>query len=170
MEQETRVLGDERDRLDAALDDMVDQLDAADSDTAAQAIRQQAQEIDARGRGVAYLIDEHGADAEVTVRGLAAGDYAEVEDRVAALRDQQGTDSALPGAHRNIFAAAGLVDAPFLPEDADTNSLDVRLDAVADQPTGVAKYLEAIVNDLTTVDEGNWKPLRERLVAAESAD
>lgn len=169
LPEETRRLGDERDRLDEALDTLAEQLADADAGTGStQALRQQANELESQLSGVAYLCDEYEPDATVTVRGLAAGPYGQMEDRIAAMRESaQGSQT--PGAARNVFAAATLVKAPFLDAEdvadatTDDDALNVKLDAVASQPVGVAKWLEAIGNDLTTVTEGNWKPLSERL-------
>lgn len=167
----TVTLGDERDRLDARLDDLAESLASADTDTqGAQWLRQQANEIDQQGNGVAYLIDEYGADAEVTVRGLDAGGFAQVEDRIADINAGADGPGNNPGSARNVWAATGLVDAPFFDEKPDSGNSAYRqkLDAVAAQPVGVAKWLEALVNEETSV-EGNWKPLSERIADSSTA-
>lgn len=156
---ETLRLGDERDRLDGRLDDLADTI--ADADNPA-AMQQVAAQVETRLSGVAYLIDAHGADATVTVEGLTAGAYARVEDKLAAMRAQAPGDS-VPGSQTTVFAAAGLVDAPFC-DDADPG-LDATIETVADQPVGVAKWLEARVNDLTTVSAEDFRPLSERIAA-----
>lgn len=161
MTEETVTLGAELERLDSAVDDVAASLQDVEGDTAsAQALRQYANDLDTQGAALAALVEKYGTDATVTVRGLSAGEYARVEDRTAAMRDQSDQPGGLPGSSRNVFAAAGLVDAPFLETGAD---FDGRVSAVADQSVGVAKWLESKVNDLTSVDEGNWTPLRERL-------
>ncbi|MFB6237517.1 MAG: hypothetical protein ABEH81_04015 [Halopenitus sp.] len=162
-DQETNRLVDERDRLDQKLDELADLIHDAEQeeeDAPTEGIRREANEVAARGRGVAHLIEEYGSDAEISVKGLNSGEYARVDDKVAEIR--QNKSGPVPGAYRNVFAAAGLVDAPFLDEDAD---FDDRQAAISDQPVEVTKYLEARVNDLTTVSQGNWTPLRERLEA-----
>lgn len=159
LDTKTVTLGEERDRLDEALDDLADILADADDSTSGQRLRQRGNDLDQQGRGIAHLVDEHGADAEVVVRGLDSGEFARVEDRVADIRAQR-EGGQTPGAHRNVYAAMGIVDAPFAD---DPESFDDRLDAVTDLPIGATKWLYALVDDLTTVEEGNWTSLRERL-------
>lgn len=178
--QETRQLTAERDRLDSALDELAETIAEAE---APDAFHQEAQEVEARLRGVEYLIETHGEDGTVTLRGLSSGSYGRVEDRVQEMREQRNARQ-LPGARRNVFAAIGLVDAPFFdfapPQDltkfnheefsSESEWTDAKLEAVANQPIGVAKYIEGVVNDLTTVDEGNSKSLRQRLLDKQQAD
>lgn len=159
--EETIRLGDALDELDDQLDQLAASLQTAEDGTASAAVLQRsANEIDTQGADLSGLVDEYGEDAEVTVRGLDAGEYARVEDRVAAMRAGTDEPGGLPGSSRNVWAAAGLVDAPFLDDDA---GFDAKIQTVAAQDPGVAKWLEARVNDLTSVSEGNWTPLRERL-------
>lgn len=163
LAEETYVLGEERERLDERLDELAAKLvDADEGSTAAQAILDAANTVDTRGEGVAWLIEQHGPDAEVTVAALTAGDYARVQDRLAGMAAQAGQSADLPGSRTNIYAAAGLVDAPFLDGDED---FDARIEAVADQPVGVAQWLEGRVNHVTTrgSSEGNWDSLEDRL-------
>lgn len=167
MHEETRRLGEERDRLDAKLDDYADKLVNADGGTAsAQALQQAASNIETQLGGVDYLVQQFGESAEVTVKGLNAGEFARVQDRAATMRAQRDEPGDIPGARSNVFAAMGVVDAPFLDEDAAT--LDDRVQAVTSQPIGVSKWLESIANELTTANEGNYKSLGERL--ADRAD
>lgn len=173
MTEETRRLGDERDRLDAELDDLADRLvDAEQGTQSAQMLQRTANDVETRLAGVAHLIERHGADATVTVRGLDAGAYARVQDRAEALRSQRDQPGDVPGARANIFAAMGLVEAPFLDAEdlAEMDPLDATLSAVSNQPLGVAKYLESVANDLTTVSEGNFKSLRERLAQKSTSE
>jgi len=172
MTEETRRLGDERDRLDDELDDLADRLVGAEQGTqSAQMLQRTANEVETRLAGVCHLIDQHGADATVTVQGLDAGGYARVQDRAEALRTQRDKPGDIPGARSNIFAAQALVSAPFLDlDDAGGDPLDGKLAAISDQPLGVAKYVESVGNDLTTVDEGNFKTLRERLAEKSTSE
>lgn len=172
--EETYRLGDERDRLDEALDDVVAKLREADpGTTSAEMLEQRANQLDMQGSGVAYLISEYGPDATVTVRGLSAGVNAAVKNIAADMRAERNAAGGAPGSATLAFAAAGVVDAPFLadPEDGkepagpEEEILRV-LPALGDQPEGVAKWLEQTTNELTSVDEGNWKGWRERLVAS----
>lgn len=162
MIDETLVLGEERDRLDARLDELVSRLQDANPDTAsADVLQHEANDLDVQGRGVSHLIDEYGRDATVTVAGLSAGDFARVEDRAATMRSQHPGPGNLPGSSRNVFAAAVLVEAPFY--TGDKTDLDAKISAVAAQPIGVVKWLESKGNDLTSVDSGNWTSFAERV-------
>lgn len=173
LTQETYTLGDERDRIDDDLDALADKLVAADDDTAsAQHLKQQASSLETQLGGLSYLISEHGADATVTVGGLDAGEYAQVQDRAATFRAQTDSEGGVPGARRNVFAAMGVVDAPFLDRETIADAEDplgATLDAVASQPVGVAEWLESRANELTTVSEGDFRSFSERL-AARSTD
>ena len=177
LAEETLRLGDERDRLDAELDDLADRAAAADDDGAYEILKQRANNLETRLSGVAYLCEVHSPDATVTIRGLAAGPWAAVEDRIASKRSQGSLD-AVPGYRDNVVAAAGLVDAPFVsgegqPEewpDEATSWQEAKLKRVSEQPVGVAKWLTARANAKTTVDEGNWSSFRERVVAKSQED
>lgn len=147
--EDTLSFGAERDRLAEAVDDLQGRL--AKADVGDEAADYSLNELNQQGRGVHWCIEEYGPDAEVTVAALSAGEFARVEDRV---------HDAGPGVHRNVFAAAGLVDAPWLPErDGETDGewLDTKVAAVADLPVGVVKWLYATVDERTTVGEGNWR-------------
>lgn len=164
MRERTVVLADARDRLDARLDELADKIVAADDPSALQSV---ASQVETRLSGVAYLCGEYDPEASVTVRGLTAGDYARVEDRLARMREEAPGDR-LPGASTNVFAAAGLVAAPFVDErDPD---LDDALPVVANQPVGVAKWLEHLVNEETTVGDEDFRGLGARLSARASED
>lgn len=153
------VLSDERARLDDRLDELADEIVAADEPAA---LREVAAQVETRLAGVAHLIDAHSADATVTVRGLTAGEYAKVEDRLAAMRaEAPGED--VPGAQTNLVAAAGLVDAPFVPADVDPDDLGAMLEVVSDQPVGVARWLYALVDDRMSLEGNGYVPLNERI-------
>lgn len=164
IDTDTLRLGAVYDRLDDRLDELARSL--ADADDPA-ALRQVASGVDTQLGAVGWLIDRHGDDATVTVRGLTAGEHAHVEDRLAAMRDAADGDT-IPGARTNVYAAAGLVDAPFL--DAHDPDLDAALATITDLPVGVAKWLEAEVNDRTTVEGNEHVGLATRLAAASGAD
>jgi len=159
MQTETLRLGDERDQLDRRLDDIAAQIAAADDP---EALQQLGSRVETQLSGVDYLVAEHGPDATVRLRGLSAGEYGRVEDRLARMRDEASGDR-LPGAKRNIFAAGGLVSAPFL--TASDSEFDARVEAVTQQPVGVAMWLEGRVNDLTTVEGNGYRSLSERIAA-----
>jgi hypothetical protein len=162
FEEVTLRLADERDRLDDRLDEYAEE--AADADDSS-AIDQVATQCQQRLAGVDHLIDRHGRDATVTIRGLSAGQFARVEDRVAAKRERSSQE-ALPGYHRNTYAATGLVEAPFLDvdPDAEADEFEQRLKAVADQPVGVVKWLESRIDDETSVAGDDFRSYAERLM------
>jgi len=156
----TYVLSAERERLADRDDDLAGQLKDADDSTSADHIRTLRQEVQAQGRGVAHLIDEHGPEKTVTVAALDAGEYALVEDRVAAMA--QRSQGQAQGYQRNVFAAAGLRDGPFVDDDltghdSPRQRLDAALEIVTGLPPGVVKWLHSRVNEETKLDQGNWK-------------
>lgn len=161
LDREVVTLSEEKQRLDDRLEELADKIVQADDPTALRSVGAQ---VETRLSGVAYLVAQHGADGVVTVRGLTAGDYAEVEDRLAQMRTEAGQED-LPGASTNVFAAGGLVDAPFLPAADNDLSLADRVRIIADQPVGVAKWLESRVNDLTTVEGNGYVGLDRRIAA-----
>lgn len=160
------TLGDELERLDAELAD----VEAAEQagDLSGDASRLAYSEYDAAGRALYALAEAHGHDATITVRGLSAGEFARVEDRVAVAREQRNTQAGLQAYHRNVYAAAGLVSAPFFDPDEVTDPpwdartpdqrLDARVTVVAEQNPSLVKWLFARVDEATTPDEGNWRP------------
>lgn len=153
---DTLRVDEEFNRLDTRLDELADKILNADDATAYE---QLAAGVETQLSGVAYLRDEYGLDATVEIEGHTAGDMARVEDQIAERQERLGQQS-LPGTRQNLFVASGLVDAPFLDDDA---GFDEKLATVADQPVGVVRWLRARINDLTTVAEGNWKGLDARL-------
>jgi len=159
----TRTLAQERDRLDARLDELADQLADADEDSSvADRMLAEAREVDSAGQAVAALIAEHGEDAAVDVKRITAGDYARVEDRVSQMAAQVQGSGGVPGSSRNVYAAAGLADAPFL-NGLSPDDLDGKIQAVANQSPGVAKWLENLINSVGESDTKNWTSLAERL-------
>ncbi|MFW5896260.1 MAG: hypothetical protein ACOCUA_02635, partial [archaeon] len=157
--EETIVLEEEFERLDDRLSDLTERIDAAEE---SQQLMQIASNVQTRFGGVSYLCDEFGSDAEVTVRGLTAGEYAAFEDKTAQY--SQEADGPIPGARKNVYAAAGLVDGPF--EDLEeAEGLDDYLAIVAQQPVGVRDWIHHRVDDLTTVSGDDFRPLSERLAA-----
>jgi len=158
---ETIRLGDEVDRLARQHDEVQARAEDADDTASGEAVRWSLNELDQQGRAVAALVEDHGPDATVTVEGLTAGEFGRVEDRVAAARAQRDGQPTMQGYHRVVYAAAGVEDAPFLPDREDDSSerewLDAKVDAVAGLNIALVKWLYARVDDLTTVDQGNWK-------------
>lgn len=159
FDPDTLTLAAERDRLAAEYDRVEADLRGMSPDNARAAAKQQyLGDLDHMGREVQALIAEYGADATLTVRGLSAGEYAKVENRTAEAAEAVN-GSAAPGSGRLVFAAGGLVDAPFY--DGDADDLNAKLACLADQPIGVRKWLEDLVNERTVADEGNWRDSAE---------
>jgi len=156
----TYTLGDEQDQLDARLDDLADR--AADGED----VIEEAQEAESHLAGVLWGIQEYGADAEVTVGGLTTGEMAEVRDRTAAARNeaaQFGGHGQVDGAASTFFVAAGVLDAPFVDGDA---SVDALTSVVASElHPQFTQWLEAKVDEETSVDAGNVTPFAERVAA-----
>lgn len=170
--EHTVTLGDERDRLDGELDALVDRLADADAETAtAKRLMREARDLDQAGQAVAALADEHDPDATVTVRELDGEAWGRVEDRVATMASAQPGSGGVPGSSRNVYAAAGLVDAPFLNGVGQGDPLGDTTEAVASltPAPGAQKWLESLVDDVGSVDEGNWQPLAQRFAARASS-
>lgn len=183
-EETTVTLGTERDRLSEKHDRLV-QMETDGNNMSAVALNYSANEVSQMGAAVDYLIEGDGdgddvfegfaPDASVTVQGLTAGLYARVTDRVDTQRAQKDHIEAVTGIHENVFAAAGLVDAPFVDFDeaaaavtqpgddrdyADLDQktqLDARVHAVTQLPPNVKKWLFDLVDSETGVGQGNWK-------------
>lgn len=150
----TYVAGEERERIDARLDTLADtaaQHDA-DSDAYAEAV-EEASRLEQHLVALQWLVDEHGADAEVTVGGLTTGEYAQAQDRVADDQASRVGGGSTEGASRVYFVASGLVAAPFI--DAE-NPLDKRVTAVSNLPPQVTTWLEHAIDEATVpADPGN---------------
>lgn len=156
FDPDTLTLQAEIDRLAAEYDDTEADLTDLEADSARAASKQRyLGDLDQMGREVAALADAHGEDATVTVRGLSAGEYAKVENRTAEAASNVSGSGGAPGSGRLVFAAAGLVDAPFY--DGDEGDLNAKLQALAEQPVGVRKWLEDLVSERTVADEKNWR-------------
>lgn len=160
----THRLGDVRDHLEDRLDELAE-LAATSENATYDGVASIAGKLELQLGGVVSLIDDHGEDAELVLRELTAGTHAQMEDRIAAKREQSRQEN-LPGYRDNVVAAAGLVDAPFLPdrdpEMSEEEWFEVRLSTVADEPPGVAKWLAAKTNDHTKGGGTGFPSFRER--------
>jgi|APHM01.1.fsa_nt_gi hypothetical protein len=175
-------LGDAFDDLDQELDELAAKLREAEAGTASAAtLDELASQTERALSGVSFLVygDEdvgfagYGEDATVTIGGLDAGDYARVDDRAAAISEQSDDPGGNPGSRATVYAAVALVDAPFLPapDDVDeSDPLNIKMAAIAEQPVGVRDWLQSQANDLTTVSDDHFRPLRERLADTAEAD
>lgn len=168
-------LREEAARLDARLDDFADE--AADADPDSAAYREAAEEatlVEQQLVGVRWAVDppddENREPYEaVVLGGLSTGEYARVTDRLDAARQERvgyGPDGgSMEGAGRVFFAAAGLVEAPFLDADAD---FEATARAVNDLPPQFTRWLEARVDDLTTPETDVGNGFEERVAARRS--
>lgn len=162
--EKTVTLGDERDRLDARLDQLVDQLSDADKETnTAQALQREAIDLNECYQAVCALIDRYGEDDEVTVRELDGRLWGEAWDRVDTVANSKAGPGGVPGTSLNVFAAQALVDAPFL-NGQDPDNLTDMTTAVGEQTPapGVQKWLDNLREDVSRVDTKNSKGLLER--------
>lgn len=127
--------------------------ETATSDDESDARREYAQQSATRAKryvaAVEWLLDEYGADAEVVVGGLTMGEDAQVTDEVDAAASAKTTPDAVRGIARNYTVAAGVPEAPFYD---GAESLGDRVDAVADLPRHVGKYLHDRIADREAVD------------------
>jgi len=161
------------DTVETALDDVVDEvvaleadIDDHDDDPPAplldeyQSALERGQRLERHRDGLAWALDpDNGFDAitEVTIGALTAGETNTVTDRTASLEskmtDDWGVQATLRGANQTEFAAAGLVDAPFI-DDSDEHA-DV-VGAVAECAPQFVAWLADRVDGLSTPDiEGN---------------
>jgi len=150
----TYAVGDERDRVDVRLDELADQVARAGAGSGAydDAV-EEASTLEEHLVALEWLVDEYGADAEVTIGGLTTGEYAEATDRVVDAQSTQvgGPDSST-GVGRVFFVASGLVDAPFL----DATDIESKADVVSGLPPQVTTWLEAEIDEATLpADPGN---------------
>lgn len=177
---ETRRLGDDLDRLDAELDEAADKLAATTDETASGAILQRhGSDLDQQFAGAHFLVhgtddadgfDGFGPDATITVSGISAGDKARITDRAEAIRAQRDMPGDVKGAKDLAFTALGLEDAPFLPDTIEGDPLDTKLDIVSGFRPAIQAYLKGIVNDVSTLEQGNCNSLRARLAARSTSE
>lgn len=169
LNEDTRTLGAERDRLQDRLDDLVETLDDAEEGAQRQLLTREARDVDQAGQAVAALVAEYGEDATVTVRGLDAIQYAAVENKTDEARATSSVDSGTPGTGRLAYAAHGLVDAPWF-DDIDPGDLDAKIKSFAGLSPGVRTWVEGLVDELGAVDEGNWRGFRASIEGESTTD
>lgn len=183
FDPDTLTLGEERDRLATEYGETESDLEDMEAGSArAASKRQYLADLEQMGSEVAWLIDEYGEDATVTVRGLHAGEYAETENRTADANAKSTGSGGVPGTGKVIFAASGLVDAPWLGDGhpyigdtLDAGSLDDRLTAFVGTaedhglPIGVRKWVEDLVSERTQAS-GNWRTSVEPSGAEDSTN
>lgn len=156
------ALAERYDETEAEIGDLQRAISDADEDDDVEAmrdrlkrLRSELDDIDQEGRAVSALLDRYDAEATVTVRGLSASEYAKVENYTWNAAKKVTSGDSVPGTGRLVFAAAGLVDAPFY--DGGGDDLDAKLSALGAEPIGVRKWVEDLVNERTVVGEKNWR-------------
>ena len=165
--QQTYDLDEEAARLDAALDEAADAASEADrsSDAFIEAVTR-GQDAETYRVGVELLRREYSATS-ITLRELRAGDFARVDSYTAATAEQSGGNGVGPA--KLYTVAAALVDAPFVPDDAD---FEQRVHAVRQLEQQVLLYLYDRIDDLSTPDvdfiEGFGQRLSARMADVEA--
>ncbi|MFC7044300.1 hypothetical protein ACFQH6_20715 [Halobacteriaceae archaeon GCM10025711] len=98
----------------------------------------------------------------MTLGALRTDEFALVEDHTKDVQDAKVGGRNVDGAGRKFFVAAGLLDAPFLDEDA---GFEARARAVGQQPMQVTEWLEHRINELSTPDVDFRNGFGERVAA-----
>jgi hypothetical protein len=160
------------DTVENALDDVADEVVALEAEIddhddppaplldEYQSALERGQRLERHRDGLAWALDpdsEVDAITEVTIGALTAGEVATVTDRTASMEtkktDDWGVQATLDAANRTEFAAAGLVDAPFIDDSAD--HADV-VGALAECAPQFVAWLADRVDELSTPNiEGN---------------
>lgn len=107
------------------------------------------QSADAITDAIAWLRSEFGADATVRLAGLTEGEHREIQDVVAG-----GTVGEIgEGAAASYIIAACVTEAPWYP--AETDGLADRVQVIAHLPPQVARWLEAELDPLNELGNGD---------------
>ena len=98
---------------------------------------------------VAWLRSEFSDDAEVRFVGLTEGEYREIQDTAA-----NGTVGEVgDGAAATFVIAACVAQAPWYPEDVE--GLSDRVQVTAQLPPQVARWIEAEIDPLNELGNGD---------------
>lgn len=168
----TYTLADEAERLDEKLDRLADdaaEREGEDTPESEETVAE-AQRVEQQLVGVLWACDEFGDDATITVGDLSTGDLARVQDYTQDVRQQRSggaTNRSVAGAHRIFFCAAGIVDAPFIDEDA---SFEDKAVAVRNLKPQCTTWLEDRVDDLSTPDVELGNGFAARVAARTSTE
>jgi len=171
----TYELREEYNRIDTELDNLADTVaDLDDSNPLVEAKLEEASTLERQLAGLEWALTDPDDDApddnrpygEVTVGALSTGEYAEVRDTLDGDTDP---NMGRAGSSEILFAAMGLVDAPFIDDDADFNA---KIRTVADElPPHFHEWLRGRVDEISTPDiEGNGfaQRLAEREASAKT--
>lgn len=152
----------EAERLDERLDDLADEAASADTEQEREQAAIRGQEIEQHLVGVHWALhpgENEGRESydEITLGALTAGEQAQAADRAQTAENQQvghGDSVSVANASRIFFAAAGVVDAPFLDDSA---GYEATVRVLRECNPQFVHWIEDRVDDLTTpdVDLGN---------------
>jgi hypothetical protein len=159
----TYDLQEEEERIDEELDRAADEAAEADDGTQVhQKAVARGERLERELAGVQWALypdeeEDREPYEEVTLGALNAREYGEIGDRVkTAMNKSAGYGSDLTstdGVAQIFFVAGGLVDAPFIGEEA---GFEQKAQAVGDLAPQFATYLQERVDELSTPDvEGN---------------
>lgn len=144
-------LQEELERLKEERQEIAEQVADLDPENPAyNSLATDGQSLDTHIRGVRWALDEWETDT-VTLSGLTGGEFGKIEDELADAAASRERRGGQPGARRVYMVAYGTKRAPFLP---DNPSDDERIAAASDLPMSFLKWVEAKVNDLSTVGNG----------------
>lgn len=169
LRTKTVDLKEEADRLQAELETLREK--AAEMDEVPEVLIHAGERLQTQLRGVEWAqaahedddVDVWDADVEtVTLGGLTGGEFAALEDTIAADVAARGHDGPTNGANRVHLVAAGTVDAPYHDPEAP---LTERVATASKLPLAYQKWVEATVNDLTSVGNGDGRSFRSSVAA-----
>ena len=130
----------EIERLEDKIDELAETVSGLDpTSKRAKSLEDRGNKLDTYRRGLEWA-REAWDDDSVTLGGLNAGEYGEMQDKLPA--------GAGDGATRVYYVAAGTVKAPYA-EDG----LEETVPNVAQLPIAYVRWAEAQINDLTSVGE-----------------
>ncbi|MHC3439552.1 hypothetical protein ACYJ1Y_16040 [Natrialbaceae archaeon A-gly3] len=164
LEEEAERLDKELERLADEVSDLEDEMDGGGTLNQGPVHRyreavQEGNRAEQMYAGVQWALDpddDHEPIEEVTIGSLTAGEYAEVGDRLQALKNSKvgwGQNPDLSNARRNMFAAACLQEAPFIDEG---DGFEAKARAVTQLAPSFIYWLEEKGDELTTPRvEGN---------------
>lgn len=154
---ETYDLEEERDRIDTKLDELADEVAELDEDNPLRGRKaEEANSLERHLTGIQWALtpdEEEDRDpyTEVTLGSLTAGEHADVRDSATSVSKTSHKSSE--GSSMILYAAKGVVEAPFLPDSA---GYDAKIGNVSNLQPQFVEWLAERVDELTTPDvEGN---------------
>lgn len=168
LEEERQRINEELDKLaDAEAEDITAADEEGNTPTPQhdrQERHEEAQRLDQMLVGVNWALDPPEDEdiepiEEVTLGALSAAEYGIVSDFTSNQVDSrhyQGDKRRGEQMRRIIFAAGGLVDAPFIDDDANIMDIEEKYQAVSQLAPQFVYWLEQHTDELTTPEvEGN---------------